>query len=85
MHTHIAETALEVENCKEQNTRRWCPGTSPATGMLDTKLLAAHCVHLEKSEMFALKQAGAGVAHCPSSNLKLASGIANVNEMLAVG
>lgn len=51
-------------------------------GLLETKLLAAHCVHLEESEMFALKQAGAGVAHCPTSNLKLASGIANVGKML---
>ncbi len=54
-------------------------------GMLETKLLAAHCVHLDESEMFMLKKAGAGVAHCPTSNLKLASGIANVGKMLELG
>ena len=84
IHTHVAETKLEVENCREQNHTAVVPHIANH-GLLNTKLLAAHCVHLETSEMFALKQAGAGVAHCPSSNLKLASGIANVNEMLSVG
>ena len=53
--------------------------------MLDTKLLAAHCVHMDRGEMFDLQKAGAGVAHCPTSNLKLASGIAPVGEMLEMG
>jgi 5-methylthioadenosine/S-adenosylhomocysteine deaminase len=52
--------------------------------MLETKLLAAHCVHLDKGEMFTLKKAGAGLAHCPTSNLKLASGIAQTAAMLAM-
>jgi 5-methylthioadenosine/S-adenosylhomocysteine deaminase len=54
-------------------------------GILKTRLLAAHCVHIDRAEMFLLKGAGAGVAHCPSSNLKLASGIAQVGEMLELG
>ncbi len=52
---------------------------------MDTKLLAAHCVHIDRDEMFQLKEAGAGVAHCPTSNLKLASGIAPVSQMLEMG
>ncbi|WP_420628894.1 amidohydrolase family protein [Candidatus Leptofilum sp.] len=84
IHTHVAETSFEVENARQQHHTPVVPVIAKH-GLLDTKLLAAHCVHLEKGEMFALKQAGAGVAHCPSSNLKLASGIANVKEMLDIG
>ena len=54
-------------------------------GILQTKLLAAHCVHLNRNEMIELKEAGAGVAHCPTSNLKLASGIAQTGTMLEMG
>ncbi len=84
IHTHVSETALEVDNCKEQHLQRVVPWIA-SHGLLETKLLAAHSVHLNKSEMFALKDAGAGVAHCPTSNLKLSSGIAAVGEMLEVG
>jgi 5-methylthioadenosine/S-adenosylhomocysteine deaminase len=54
-------------------------------GILQTKLLAAHCVHIDRGEMYDLKKAGAGVAHCPTSNLKLSSGIAQVGQMLEMG
>ena len=84
LHTHVSETALEVENCRAQNTSPVVPWIQKH-GLLDTKLLAAHCVHLDKGEMNALKKAGAGVAHCPTSNLKLASGIAQVGEMVKMG
>lgn len=84
VHTHISETLLEVSNCREQN------GTSPVhwnkqNNLLDAKLLAAHCCHIDRGEMMELKRAGAGIAHNPSSNLKLSSGIAPVPEMLEVG
>jgi len=81
LHTHVSETALEAHNSQEQN-HMTVVSWIEKHGLLETKLLAAHCVHLEESEMFALKAAGAGVAHCPTSNLKLASGIANVGKML---
>ncbi|MCA9929945.1 MAG: amidohydrolase family protein, partial [Anaerolineales bacterium] len=83
VHTHVSETALEANNCRETHHM---PVVSwiQQHGLLETKLLAAHCVHLDEGEMFALKKAGAGVAHCPTSNLKLASGIANVERMLAL-
>ena len=51
-------------------------------GILDAKVLAAHCVHIDEGEMRTLKHANAGVAHNPSSNLKLASGIAPVKRMI---
>lgn len=84
IHTHVAETALEAENAREQNQMSVVAWIA-SHGLLETKLLAAHCVHLDQSEMLALKKAGAGVAHCPTSNLKLASGIARVGEMLEMG
>lgn len=84
LHTHVSETAFEAQNCQEQNHLSVVPWIEK-NGMLETKLLAAHCVHLEESEMFLLRKAGAGIAHCPTSNLKLASGIANVGKMLELG
>ena len=84
LHTHIAETRYELENSRRQNNMPVVPWNAKH-GILDTKLLAAHCVHLDRGEMYDLKKAGAGVAHCPSSNLKLASGLARIGEMLEMG
>jgi len=83
LHTHISESGLEVENCRRDNHMAVVPWIEQH-GILNTKLLAAHCVHLDSAEMFQLKKAGAGVAHCPTSNLKLASGIAPIGEMLTM-
>ena len=84
IHTHVSETVLEVENCRSQHDMPVVPWISK-WGILDAKLLAAHCVHVDRGEMVKLKKCGAGIAHCPTSNLKLASGIANVQEMLEIG
>ena len=53
--------------------------------LFDAKIIAAHCVHIDEGEIRTLHQYHAGVAHNPSSNLKLASGFAPVNTMLEVG
>ncbi len=84
LHTHVSESTFEVESCREQHHMPVVPWISKH-GMLETKLLAAHCVHLDSSEIYDLEQAGAGACHCPSSNLKLASGIADVGAMLDAG
>lgn len=84
LHTHISETALEVENCRQEHNMLVVPWNAEH-GILQTKLLAAHCVHIDREEMYALKKSGAGVAHCPTSNLKLSSGIAQVGQMLELG
>ena len=84
LHTHVSETALEVENCREQNDMPVVPWIDKH-GLLETKLLCAHCVHIDRGEIGRLKRAGAGIAHCPTSNLKLASGFAQVGQMLEVG
>jgi 5-methylthioadenosine/S-adenosylhomocysteine deaminase len=84
LHTHVGETRLEVDNCREQNHMPVVPWINKH-GLLETKLLAAHCVHVDTGEIYDLQKAGAGVAHCPTSNLKLASGIAPVGHMLDMG
>ena len=84
LHTHIAETSFEVENCHNQNKMTVVEWVAQH-GILDTKLLAAHCVHINRTEMDMLAAAKAGIAHNPTSNLKLSSGIAPVAEMLEAG
>ncbi len=84
LHTHIAETSNEVENIREEFGMPVVPYIRKR-GVFDAKVIAAHCVHIDEGEMRTIKNAGAGVAHNPSSNLKLASGFANVTRMLELG
>ncbi len=84
LHTHISETAQEVENMRHEQGMPVVPYVKKQ-GLLEAKVLAAHCVHIDEGEMRTLMHAGAGVAHNPSSNLKLASGIAPVPRMLETG
>jgi 5-methylthioadenosine/S-adenosylhomocysteine deaminase len=84
LHIHLSETLLEVD---ELRRRHGMPGVPymRKQGLFDAKVLAAHCVHVDEGEIRALKNAGAGVAHNPSSNLKLAAGVAPVTKMLELG
>ncbi|HEY3310150.1 MAG TPA: amidohydrolase family protein [Anaerolineales bacterium] len=84
LHTHLAETAFEVENMRTENNMPVVPYVKKQ-GLFDAKVLAAHCVHIDEGEMRTLQHLHAGVAHNPSSNLKLASGFAPVTRMLEVG
>ena len=84
LQTHIAETALEVENMRRENGMPVVPYVKKQ-GLFDAKVLAAHCIHIDEGEMRTLLHAGAGVAHNPSSNMKLASGLASVQKMLNLG
>jgi 5-methylthioadenosine/S-adenosylhomocysteine deaminase len=84
LHTHLAETALEVENSNNEHGMPVIPYVQKHR-LFDAKVLAAHCVHIEESEMHTLLQHDAGVAHNPSSNLKLASGFAPVSKMIDLG
>jgi 5-methylthioadenosine/S-adenosylhomocysteine deaminase len=84
LHTHLAETETEVENSRATNGMPVIPYVKKHN-LFDAKVLAAHCVHIDKGEIHTLHHHEAGVAHCPSSNLKLASGAAPVSEMLSVG
>jgi 5-methylthioadenosine/S-adenosylhomocysteine deaminase len=84
LHTHLAETALEVENMRKEQGMPVIPYVRKQN-LFSAKVLAAHCVHIDEGEMRTLLHAGAGIAHNPSSNLKLASGIAPVTKMLGLG
>ena len=84
LHIHIAETAFEVENMRRDNGMPVVPYVKKQ-GLLEAKVIAAHCVHIDTGEMRTLLHAGAGVSHNPSSNLKLASGFAPVTKMLETG
>ena len=81
---HIAETALEVENNRNEHGMPVVPYLKKQD-IFNAKVLAAHCVHVDEGEMNTLKHHRAGVAHNPSSNLKLASGIARVATMMDIG
>ncbi|MBI9048328.1 MAG: amidohydrolase family protein [Anaerolineaceae bacterium] len=84
LHIHISETATEVEEMRKNIGMPVVPYVKKQT-LLDTKLIAAHCVHIDEGEMRSLSHANAGIAHNPSSNMKLASGIAQVQRMLELG
>lgn len=81
LHIHLAETASEVENIRDEYGMPVIPFVKKR-GIFDAKVIAAHCVHIDEGEMRTIQHAGAGIAHNPSSNLKLASGFANVTKML---
>ncbi|WP_406289065.1 amidohydrolase family protein [Embleya sp. NBC_00896] len=84
LHIHAAENAVEVE------TVRGRYGCRPVEllhhlGLLGPGTLLAHAVCLTDAEIALIAASGAGVAHCPVSNLKLASGVARLPELLAAG
>jgi 5-methylthioadenosine/S-adenosylhomocysteine deaminase len=82
--THIAETAYEVEEAErtwEMSPVRW----AREQGLFQPHVVAAHCVHVDEAELRILARAGVGVVHNPTSNLKLASGVAPVPRMLELG
>ncbi|WP_093766102.1 8-oxoguanine deaminase [Streptomyces sp. F-7] len=84
LHTHGSETVEEEKFCHELF------GLGPtdyfaSTGWLGEDVWMAHCVHMNDSDIAAFARTGTGVAHCPSSNARLAAGIARVPDMLAAG
>ena len=84
LHIHLAETSIEVEQWRETHGMPVIPWVKKV-GLLEAKVLAAHCVHIDEGEIRTLAHADVGVAHNPSSNLKLASGFAPVMAMHAAG
>lgn len=81
---HVAETKKEVEDITAQK------GMSPAEylysiGLLDRNVIAAHCVWLNSHEIELFAKTGTSIGHCPKSNLKLASGIADTDTYMKAG
>lgn len=81
---HLAENREEVDTCLERY------GRTPVMhleklGLLNDRVVADHCVMLTDEEIDLMAERGVKIAHCPESNMKLASGIAPVDRMLAAG
>lgn len=84
LHTHLSETAIEVENMRNEQGMPVIPYVKKQD-LFEAKVIAAHCVHVDEGEIRTLQHVHAGVAHNPSSNLKLSSGVAPVKRMLELG
>src|SRR5712691_10922565 len=84
IHTHAAENKNECEMVERETDRRNVAYLD-SLGISGAHVMLAHCVHLDDEEMATLARTKTNVAHCPSSNLKLGSGIARVTEMLERG
>ena len=82
LHTHLAETVEEEDYCRELY------GCTPVeylgeVGWLADDVWCAHCVHLSDEDVETFGAQGVGVAHCPTSNMRLGAGIARVRDLLA--
>jgi 5-methylthioadenosine/S-adenosylhomocysteine deaminase len=84
VHMHVHETEEEIERGLAQHGMRPLERLR-RLGLVGPNLIAVHAVHLTPQEIELLAQNGSSVAHCPSSNLKLANGFAPVAAMLARG
>jgi 5-methylthioadenosine/S-adenosylhomocysteine deaminase len=84
VHIHIHETAQEIADSLAQHGVRPLARLEKA-GLLGPGLIAVHGVHLDDHEIALFARHGCSVAHCPSSNLKLASGIAPIARLLQAG
>jgi len=84
LHTHLAETVEEDAYCRELFD---CTPVEylERVGWVAEDVWCAHCVHLSKDDVTTFAEAGVGVAHCPTSNLRLGAGVAPVREMLDRG
>jgi cytosine/adenosine deaminase-related metal-dependent hydrolase len=84
LHTHLAETVEETAYCRQLF------GCTPVQyleelGWVAGDVWCAHCVHLSDDDVATFAKAGVGVAHCPTSNLRLGAGIAPVRELVDAG
>lgn len=84
IHMHLHETRQEIDDSLQQHGMRPLQRLQEL-GLLDPHLLAVHAVHLDANEIELMARHGVSVAHCPTSNLKLASGIAPVAALRAAG
>lgn len=84
VHLHVHETSDEIDaSLKEHGVRPL--RRLHRLGLVSPRLIAVHAVHLERDEIDLLESNGSHIAHCPTSNMKLASGIAPIGDMLARG
>jgi 5-methylthioadenosine/S-adenosylhomocysteine deaminase len=84
LHTHASENRDEIEMVERETNQRNITYLD-SLGLSGPHVLLAHCVHLNDDEIETLARTKTHVAHCPSSNLKLASGIAPISRLLERG
>ncbi len=84
LHTHLAETSDEDDFCVKVYGRRPLR-LMEDTGFIGEDVFYAHGIYFNDEELARLKETGTHIAHCPSSNMRLGSGICRVKEMLAMG
>jgi len=84
LHTHLAEDLDEDRFAMEKFSKRTIDHFEDV-GWMTSRSWVAHCVYPDRSEIARLGRAGVGVAHCPSSNMMIAGGIAPVAELIAAG
>lgn len=84
IHTHVHETAAEIADSVKQHGVRPLERLA-RLGLLGPNFIGVHAVHVNEAEIGLLAQHGCHVAHCPSSGLKLASGIAPIAELVRAG
>jgi cytosine/adenosine deaminase-related metal-dependent hydrolase len=84
LHTHLAETLDEEAFCLQEFGRRPV-GYAEDLGWVGEDVWHVHCVHLDQAEVELFAETGTSVCHCPSSNMRLASGIAPVRAYLDTG
>ncbi len=85
MQVHASESKLEHEECKQRRGGKTPVEYFESLGLLDVPTTLAHCIWLEDNDFDIIKAKGATIAANPVSNLKLASGVSNVPEMLRRG
>ena len=81
---HLHETASEISSSLDKTGKRPCERLDEL-GLVNASLLAVHAVHMTDAEVARFAEAGVNIAHCPRSNLKLASGIAPIARYRAAG
>ncbi len=84
IHTHASENRSECELVERETGMRNIAYLD-SVGLSGRHVALAHCIHIDEQEMQILKRTRTNVAHCPSSNLKLGSGIAPITKMLETG
>ena len=83
-HVHISETKKEHDECIERHGMTPCEFFH-SLNFFESPTIAAHCVHITENDMEIMAEKGVTAVHCPSSNLKLACGIAKIPQMLEKG
>ncbi|HEX2865592.1 MAG TPA: 8-oxoguanine deaminase [Ignavibacteriales bacterium] len=84
LHTHLAETMDEEAFCNEMFGKNPL-GVMEEVGFLGEDVFFAHGVHFNDEELMLLSETKTSIAHCPSSNMRLGSGVARISEMLNLG